>query len=78
MTSRLKKCVFAALPLAGLCLTASPLVFAKSHDHPCWEKGDASRPDDEEALYSDEVSSAHSPAGRRSSEEDPYDGSQPY
>src|SRR5258705_5231916 len=59
-------------------LTAPPLVFAKSHDHLWWEKGDSSRADDVDALYSDEASSAHSPAGRRSSEEDPYDGSKPY
>src|SRR5882724_4105636 len=78
MISRLKKCVFAALPLVGLFLTAPPMVFATSHDHRCWEERDSSRANDKDALYSDEASSAHSPAGQRSSEEDPYDGSKPY
>ncbi len=77
MTSRLKKCVFAALPLMGLFLTAPPVVLAKSHDHHCWEVGDYSRSDDEDDLYSDEVPSDRYRTGRRPYEEDPYDGRGP-
>jgi hypothetical protein len=78
MASRLKTGVFAVLPLAGLFLTAPPVVFAKSHAHRCWEEGDSSRSYDEDDLYNDDASSDRSRSGRRPYEENPYDGSRPY
>ena len=78
MISRLKKCVFAALPLAGLFFTAPYVVFAQSHNQRCWEQGDSRRSDDVDELCSEEASAERSRAGQRPSADDRYGAGKPY